>query len=120
MTAGSLECTSLDVEAGAGEVCLYQVSAQKADVEIGMGTAVLQGSVSREVSVDCGMGTAELTLSGKETDYNYEIDCDLGIIEVAGKDYSSLDRTSKVNNGAAGKCSLECSMGRISLMFTEE
>lgn len=120
VTAEILTCTSLDVETGAGEVLLNQVTARKAEVEIGMGRAFLQGSVSQEVDVDCDMGSAELVLSGKESDYNYKIDCEMGSIDVGGRTYSSLENTSKINNGAAAKCSLECSLGKISVMFTEE
>lgn len=119
ITARMLDCKKLDVEVGAGQVLLERVSAQKLDMEIGMGSAYVQGDMGQKIKVECGMGKAELALGGSETDYNYKISCDMGKINIGGKNYSSLAAESKVDNGAAVECELECSMGKIEVQFAQ-
>ncbi len=116
---GELDGVELKVETGMGAVSLNKINVQKLDAETGLGSTYMKGSVSREIDMECGMGNIELILSGKVSDYNYEICCAVGSIDVDGRNYSGLAEDVRINNKAAAECSLECSMGEISLTFSE-
>ncbi len=116
---GELDCLELKVETGVGAVSLNEINVQKLEVETGLGSTYIKGSVSREIDMECGMGAIDLTLSGKASDYNYEICCAAGSINVDGRSYSGLAEDIRIDNKASAECSLECSMGEISLAFSE-
>ncbi len=118
ISAEKLTCTGLDVETGAGEAVLSGVTAQKLDVENGLGNTYIKGSISREIDVECGMGNTQLELTGSENDFNYDIECAVGSIRIGGMKYGALAEDVYINNRAAGECSVECSMGTISITFS--
>ena len=110
-------CHELDVEVGAGEVVLDGITADKMDLNVGMGVAYIQGGIGREIDAECGMGSIEMELDNEETDFNYEIECSAGAIMLGSKAYGALADDIYVNNRASGKCTLECSMGNIDVIF---
>ncbi len=119
MTSGRISCQSLDVEVGAGEVFLEGIEADKIDLEVGMGTAYIKGKIGKEIDASCGMGMIMADLDNAETDFNYEIECEAGGITLGDKKYSAFADDIRVDNGAPGKCSLECSMGSIDVVFSK-
>ncbi len=126
MTAGAgiissqrIGCHELDVEVGAGEVVLDGITADKMDLNVGMGVAYVQGGIGREIDAECGMGSIEMELDNEETDFNYEIECSAGAIMLGSKAYGALADDIYVNNRASGKCTLECSMGNIDVIFAK-
>lgn len=114
-----ISCKSLSVEVGAGEVVLEGIEADEIDIDVGMGTASMKGKVNREIDASCGMGYLALELDNEEADFNYEIECSAGVIDVGGQTYGALGKKAHVDNRAAGECSLECSMGSIEVTFTK-
>lgn len=118
ITSDRISCRSLDVEVGAGEVSLEGIETDEMDIEVGMGTAYIKGKVGREIDASCGMGMIMADLDNAETDFNYEIECSAGSITLGDKKYSAFADDIHVNNGASGKCSLECSMGSIDIVFS--
>lgn len=118
ISSEGISCHKLDVEVGAGEVVLGGITADEMDINVGMGVAFIQGGIGRKIDVECGMGSVEMELDNAETDFNYEIECAAGGISLGGKSYNSLVEDIRVDNKASGKCSLECSMGRIDVIFT--
>ena len=78
------------------------------------------GTVEKEVDIDCGAGSVTLNLEGKVEDYNYELECGIGSIDIGGSSYSGLSSSHSVDNGAARIISADCGMGAISLRFAGE
>lgn len=113
-----LTCTELEIDTGAGEVALYGVTAQQMDVENGLGNTYVQGIVSRKIDIECGMGNTDLVLTGSETDFNYDIECAMGSIDIGDRSYGALAESIYTNNKAPGECSVECSMGTVSISFS--
>lgn len=119
MIADKVVCRGLSVETGAGETILNHVTAEKLELANSAGRTYIYGDVSRSVDVECSIGQAELTLDGREQDFNYDIECAMGNITVGSRNYSSLADDIHINNGAAKECELECSMGEIMISFYE-
>ena len=92
---------------------LEGIEADEIDIDVGMGTATVTGRVNRKIDASCGMGYLLLELDNEETDFNYEIECSAGVIDVGDQTYGALRKKAQVDTGAYGECSLECSMGSI-------
>lgn len=114
------EVRDLSVEIGAGELYTQDMTAQEADLTVSLGTCTYQGSISRELEAECDMGNMDFLLKGKETDYNYEIECSGGNIEMDSFETAAFALEKRINNGAASTFELTCSMGNITLHFEEE
>ena len=105
--AGYLEMTGisakkLSVSADAGKADISGFSAERLEAECGAGQLVLEGGASEKAKLECGAGEVIYTVPGVREDYNYEMECDVGEIEIGGDSYS----------GEA-----ECRMGRIEILF---
>lgn len=113
------EARDLSVEIGAGEFYTQDMTAQEADLTVGMGTCSYQGSISGELDAECSMGNMDFLLKGKESDYNYEIECSGGNIEMDSFETAAFAMEKRIDNGAATTFELTCSMGNITLHFEE-
>ncbi len=115
--AEGVEARELAMEVGAGEIVLENINVQEMQGEAGMGNLELSGSIGRKADLECGMGNITLELSGKEGDYNYQIDAAMGNVDIGSNSYSGLAQERRVNNGASTDLELECAMGNISITF---
>ena len=50
-----------------------RLTAREVSIEVGAGNVELSELDTKELEADCGVGNIELNISGRETDYNYEI-----------------------------------------------
>lgn len=108
----------LDVVIGAGDAEIEGGEFRNVKLDCGMGKLTFEGKVTGDITGHCGMGELELELYGRETDYNYELSCGLGRIEINDAIYSNLSGTKKTENaGAIGTMKLDCGMGSIEVDF---
>ena len=68
------------------------------------------------------MGNMDLTLAGKAEDYNYELKCGLGNLEVDDSQETSITSGNKqiTNEGATKNIKLDCGMGNVEVEFEED
>lgn len=114
LNAGQLKA---DVKAATIDIGNGSVDILKADVKAG--EMLYQGAVLKEAGVDCKAGSMTLDLSGKETDFNYRIDCKMGDIEIGGASYSGMNFEKTVQNNAQKQISLDCKTGDVKVRFQE-
>ena len=120
--AGYLEMTGisakkLSVSADAGKADISGFSAERLEAECGAGQLVLEGRASEKAKLECGAGEVIYTVPGVREDYNYEMECDVGEIEIGGDSYSGLGVERKEDNGSPHLIEAECRMGRIEILF---
>lgn len=120
--AGYLEMTGisakkLSVSADAGKADISGFSAERLEAECGAGQLVLEGGASEKAKLECGAGEVIYTVPGVREDYNYEMECDVGKIEIGGDSYSGLGVERKEDNGSPHLIEAECRMGRIEILF---
>ena len=60
-----------------------------------------------------------MTLQGAETDYDYQLECAMGGINLNGEEYSGLSKEKDIKNGGKGTIDVECSVGSIEIHFTD-
>ena len=115
-----IETEKLSVEMGAGEFeSKNPVTAREADLEIGTGSMTFADLSARKTDGECGLGELDLTLTGTQEDYNYDLECGVGNLDVGSDSYSGLGREKTISNkGADRKLNLECGMGNVSVDFS--
>lgn len=131
-----LAANQIDIEGGAGEIKAEMLVANKElDAEIGAGDFYIKEAVLGETDIECGVGKFEIgacTLSGdadinggvgdvtigiigEKEDFNYELSCGMGELDVFGDSYTSLGREKEVDNRASFTISMECGVGKVSV-----
>lgn len=80
---GDFKADQLEVNVGAGTLeNSGSLDVKEADFTVGVGTADISGLQVEKLNGSCGMGNMDLILAGKASDYNYELKCGLGNLEV--------------------------------------
>ena len=115
-----IETEKLSVEMGAGEFdSKNPVTAEEADLEIGTGSMTFADLSAKKISGECGLGELDITMTGTQEDYNYDLECGVGNLDVGSDSYSGLGREKSISNtGADRKLNLECGMGNVSVDFS--
>ena len=117
-----LKVQELSVEVGAGEFSGYgNITAAYCDLQVGAGTIDIDQIDVQKLNADCGAGEIDVVVTGKEKDYNYELSCGMGEIDLENSEYSGLGIEKTISNeGAQKDMVLECGMGEIDVEFTGE
>ena len=64
--------------------------AREVDLEVGMGECVYYGTILKDLDAQCDLGNMEIMVTGSMKDYNYEIECNAGSINLGGNSITSL------------------------------
>ena len=117
-----LKVQELSVEVGAGEFYGYgNITAANCDLQVGAGTIDIDQIDVQKLNADCGAGEIDMVVTGKEKDYNYDLSCGMGEIDLEDSEYSGLGIEKNISNeGARKDMVLECGMGEIDVEFTGE
>ena len=113
----------MEVNVGAGTIeNSNSLDIKEADFTVGVGTADISELQVENLKGSCGMGDMELTLTGKATEYNYELKCGLGNLEVDDSLETSITSGNKqiTNEGATKNIKLDCGMGNVEVEFEED
>ena len=117
-----LKVQELSVEVGTGEFSGYgNIAAAYYDLQVGAGTIEIDQLDVQKLNADCGAGEIDMVVTGKEKDYNYDLSCGMGEIDLENSEYSGLGIEKTISNeGAKKDMVLECGMGEIDVEFTGE
>lgn len=117
-----IQTDKLSVEVGAGEFeGNASVTAKEADLQIGTGSMTFTDLSAEKTSGECGLGELDLTMTGDEEDYNYDLQCGIGNMDVGSDSYSGFGKEDHISNtGADRKMELECGMGNVTVSFSEK
>ena len=115
----NIQAGKLEVSVGAGQVELPGMNVDILDVEIGMGELVGSGAIQKSADLECSMGNLELRLSGREQDFNYQMEVAAGNLTLGRSSYGGLAQERHIQNGADKNMEIECSMGNVSITFSE-
>lgn len=114
----ALEKCSVDV--GAGEINLKEIEAPKVSLNANVGEIDIAKITAEDLTVDCGIGTIDAAMSGREQDYDYEIDCSVGEVTIGDYDYAGLGSKKKIDNSADKKMVIDCNVGEVDISFWGE
>lgn len=120
---GDFKAEQMEVNVGAGTIeNSGSLDIKEADFTVGVGTADISELQVENLKGSCGMGDMELTLTGKAAEYNYELKCGLGNLEVDDSLETSITSGNKqiTNEGATKNIKLDCGMGNVQVEFEED
>lgn len=119
--AEELNARKLDVQVKAGSAQIESGKVEEFDGECSAGKLIYRGTVVREVEAHCMAGSLMLYLTGKESDYNYEIQVSAGSMTVGNNNYSALGSTQRrAYPEAVGTMDLSSSAGAMGVYFQNE
>lgn len=115
-----IQTDKLEVEMGAGEFeANASVTAREAELQIGTGSMTFTDLSAEKTDGECGLGELNLTMTGEQEDYSYDVECGVGNMDVGSESYSGLGREKHISNtGADREMELECGMGNVSVTFS--
>ena len=120
---GDFKADQMEVNVGAGTLeNSGSLDVKEANFTVGVGTADISEIQIEKLNGSCGMGNMDLTLAGKAEDYNYELKCGLGNLEVDDSQETSITSGNKqiTNEAAVKNIKLDCGMGNVQVEFEED
>ncbi len=126
MIVNGITCNNMRVKVGAGEFVGEDVIVNEdSDLKLGAGHIQMYGYVEENLNVKCSMGGAEIYLTNAETDFNYEVECVAGNVQIGEYEYNAFifgdsesdSNDREIDNGASGEISIDCSMGAVIVEF---
>lgn len=119
--AEELIAEELDVEMKAGAAWISGGNVKRFHGECKAGALNYQGYATQEVKADCAAGKIDISIVGKETDYDYKISASAGSIILGNNSYSSLRQKRNITNtDSQGDMELKCSAGSVRVTFADE
>lgn len=108
---------TLKIDVGAGECSIDNLSAEEVDGVISVGQLEVEGAVAKKLGLECATGTVEVELYGRKEDYNYDISCQAGTVQIADQRIAGVAANKKIDNGSTTDIDLSCGAGTIEIDF---
>lgn len=110
----------VDMEIGAGQAEIDSLCAESLDIEVGAGQADFINLDVQYFNASAGAGQINAKLVGSESDYNYDVECGIGEIEIGESSFSGFAKDTYIENpGAKRELDIECGVGQIVISFQE-
>ena len=111
----------MELSVAAGEITnTGKIRAKDITIDVATGNVELENVDTKKLEGDCSVGNIELGMTGQEKDYNYDISCGAGSVQIGDNSFEGVGSEKKINNpGADGELTLDCSVGNISVDFME-
>jgi cytoskeletal protein CcmA (bactofilin family) len=107
---------SSNISVGAGELVINNINAKDITMENGVGVIKADGIITGDSYVKNGVGSILLKINGKEENYKYDIDCNIGSVRIDGKEYTNM----MTNEEAKNRFQLDCDAGYIELDYLSD
>ena len=116
---GSIKADEFDAELGTGVFHAEGIEATESSWEVGAGEIVLGCIESRDMDFDCGTGSIEAKIAGKQSDFNYDVECGIGSVKIGNEEYGGVAFDKTINNGQNRQIEISCGIGEIQLSFEQ-
>lgn len=107
---------SIDMEAGAVQIEELIVT-KEGELKTDAGEMVIGYYEGPRLDVECAMGSIMIVCEGEQNDYNFEVECGMGNIQVGENSYAGMGNDVKIHNESDKSIKAECGMGEIILEF---
>lgn len=107
----------LNVSLGAGELRTVDVSSQFVEASVSAGNMDYSGTILESANISCSMGNVSMALEGEREDYNYQLNCAAGNMEIDGESYAGAAVDRYIDNGAVRLIEIDCAMGNVEVGF---
>lgn len=120
LIADVLLADEMKLEAKAGLIKVNRGNAGELTLETEAGAVEFSGAATGDISAKCQAGAIELQLDGKKEDYDYDVRCKLGAIELGDEEIAVLGSKKKIDNGSGKTMDLDCEVGSIEVDFINQ
>lgn len=112
----------IQIDAGVGDVSMPQgaVRCKKMEVDGGVGDIQLCVDITKKLEIDGGVGDTEVELTGRQTDFDYDIDNGVGEIVIGDSSYSNLGSEFRLDNHTGKEITIDNGVGDVRVSFTED
>lgn len=124
--AGAIACEGLwvrghcDIDVDAGSVTIEKGHVEDGlQIDIDAGQVSYAGYLQCDWQVEVDAGSVTMDLDGSLMDHNYQIQYDLGQVQVGDKVYDGLSDTVNLKHGASHHAQIQCSMGQVNVSFSK-
>ena len=118
IVADRIVADAVSLEVDAASVRIDELVVEKeAELQMNAGEMIIGYYDGPRLDVECDMGSILVVCEGNQNDYNYELECGMGVIVFGEESYSGLGEKIHVNNGSKKLIQAECGMGEILLEF---
>lgn len=109
---------TMDLSVGAGNVEVDRLEAGSLELECEAGRCYVKSAATTDnITLTCDAGYTYMKLEGEKDSYNYDLDCSMGNIEVAGNRHSGVDFSKETDHGADKELVVECNVGSVEIEF---
>lgn len=118
--AGMVEIEQLtanhaEFDVGAGEILIDYGNVRECETNVDLGNFEYAGIVSKHGDIECNMGNVVFNLEKEIEEYNFEIECGAGNIDIGSESFSGLGREKYINHQSQESFEIECNMGNVSI-----
>lgn len=85
-----------------------------------MGLIEALGKTLGDADLESGVGEINFTAIGNETDYNYDLNCDIGSIVCGEREFTEIGSEYQIENQSDKTMSIECGIGKVNVQFQAE
>lgn len=110
---------TMGVTCGTGSATLEGDVMGESDFECGMGELIYQGGLGGNVSFECGMGSITANLTNSQEDFDYELTCGMGEVQVGDLSIGGIAGEQKISNKAGKLMEVDCGMGDVTVEFEQ-
>lgn len=111
---------AVEVDIAAGAFSTAGIAVQDLELHLATGQMSLGAVQADYVEIECVAGSIDMEVTGKKTDYNYEIGCAAGEVTLKEDTFKKLHKEEKIQNGAKKSVDIECVAGNVYVSYTEE
>ncbi|MCP1102624.1 DUF4097 and DUF4098 domain-containing protein YvlB [Aequitasia blattaphilus] len=133
-----LQLDEVDLELGAGQLQVNNLSAKEIHLEVGAGEGKLEdfqgdyvtikngagrveatGDATRNLDVETGVGEVVVGVKGDSTDYNYSVSSGIGEVRIGETSYGGIGSDGNVSNNSDRDIKVECGVGKVAISFNQ-
>lgn len=90
---------------------------EQAELQINAGQMVVGYYSGNKLETECAMGSIMVVCEGNQNDYNYDLECGMGQIQIQENNYSGIGKNLQIHNESDKFIKAECALGEIILEF---
>lgn len=105
------------IEVGGGQIDLDEVSAEEISLKANAGQIDTEKLEADAIRIECGVGDIQTEVAGREQDYDYDVTCSMGDVEIGDNRYSGFSSKRRIENGGGKVMEVDCGVGRVEVSF---
>ena len=109
-----------ELKVDAGEAIVEGVVANEASIDVDAGKATIKKLDAKEIDASADAGELYIEVVGKKENYSYNLECDIGTIQIGNESHTGLGTEMKIKHPDADRfMEADCDVGDIQIVFTE-